>query len=64
MKKFYEVPVGTNFTLQGEDNNVVYQKIKEKRITCCKVDYNAKELASGNTVVFKPMRKVIPQNAD
>lgn len=64
MKKFYEVSVGTTFTLQDDDSNVVYQKIKEKRITCCKVAYNAKNVASGDTVVFKPMRKVIPQNAD
>lgn len=32
IKKFFDIPVGTAFTL----NNVEYIKITEERISCCK----------------------------
>lgn len=60
--KFYEIGVGTDFT--EENSDVVYTKVKEQRISCCKVKVNAVNKDTKEEKVFKPMTTVVPTNAD
>ena len=54
--KFYELPINSKFKVDG--SNKTYQKVKEKRKTCCKVQCNAKEEGQTIEIVFKPMQQV------
>lgn len=54
--KFYEIGVGTNFKIADDPN--VYTKVKEERITCCKVKVNAVQQDNNEEKVFKPMQEV------
>lgn len=54
--KFYEIGVGTDFTV--DDNPTVYTKVKEERISCCKVKVNAIQKDNSENQVFKPMTEV------
>jgi hypothetical protein len=54
--KFYEIGVGTNFSVEGQEHT--FTKVKEERITCCKVKVNALNKETGDEVVFKPMQEV------
>lgn len=60
--KFYEIGVGSDFTVPNK--NTVYTKVKEQRITCCKVKLNAVEKDTQKEIVFKPMQEVEPKNAN
>lgn len=55
--KFYEIPVGTKFTVQ-DHQNTVFSKVKEERISCCKVKVNALNESTQEQIVFKPMQDV------
>ena len=46
IKKFFDIPVGTTFTL----NNVEYVKVTEDRISCCKV-LNAETVTEPKTKI-------------
>lgn len=54
--KFYEIPVDSTFTV--DDSSEQYIKVKEERISCCKVKCNAKKVSDNSEVVFKPMQSV------
>ena len=54
--KFYEVPLDTVFKIPNSEDQ--YQKVKEERISCCKVKRNAKKLDDESDVVFRPMQDV------
>ena len=58
--KFYEVPLNTTFVLSDSDTSEQFVKIKEQRISCCKVKCNAKKVSDDTEVVFKPMQDVEP----
>ena len=51
--KFYEVGVGTDF--QKANDTTIYTKVKEERISCCKVKCNAINKQTNESIVFKPM---------
>lgn len=55
--KFYEVPLHSMFTVPDDENK--YVKIKEERISCCKVKCNAKKVSDETEVVFKPMQDIV-----
>jgi hypothetical protein len=54
--KFYEIPLDVKFRVLA--TNEEYKKIKEERITCCKVKHNAIKLSNNEHVVIKPMEQV------
>lgn len=54
--KFYELPVDSKFTV--DDSTEQYIKVKEERVSCCKVRCNAKKVSDNSEVVFKPMQAV------
>jgi len=54
--KFYELPINSKFKVQG--SNKIYEKVKERRKSCCKVQCNAKEQGQTGEIVFKPMQEV------
>jgi hypothetical protein len=54
--KFYEIGVGTDFNVEGQEKT--FTKVKEERISCCKVKVNALDKDTGDQVVFKPMQEV------
>lgn len=54
--KFYEVGVGTDF--KTPNDNTVYTKVQEERISCCKVKLNAINKTTNESIVFKPMDDV------
>lgn len=60
--KFYEIPVDTEFTIANDEN--VYKKVKEQRISCCKVKVNAINIKSTEAMVFKPMQEVLLTNVE
>lgn len=60
--KFYELPVNSKFTVQG--SNQVYEKVKEVRKSCCKVQCNAKSVGDAKEVVFKPMQNIEEVNKE
>lgn len=53
--KFFELVVGDEFLL----DNVKHVKVKEERISCCKVGCNAKLVGDANSkVVVTPLQDV------
>lgn len=60
--KFYKLSVGTKFTV-AEHPDVVFVKVKEERISCCKVKVNAVNDATKENIVFKPMQDVTVVNS-
>lgn len=53
--KFFELSVGDKFVY----NSVEHIKVKEERISCCKVGCNAKLTSDANSkVVIKPLEEV------
>jgi hypothetical protein len=54
--KFYEIGVGTDFNVEGKDGT--FTKVKEERISCCKIKANALQKDTSDQVVFKPMQEV------
>lgn len=55
MMKFFELAVGEEFLL----NDVKHVKVKEERISCCKVGCNAKVVGDeASKVVVKPLDEV------
>lgn len=60
--KFYEISVDTEFTIANDEN--IYKKVKEQRVSCCKVKVNAINVKSTEDMVFKPMQEVSPTNVE
>jgi hypothetical protein len=60
--KFFELSVGDKFLY----NQVEHVKVKEERVSCCKVGCNAKLTSDPNSkIVIKPLEevtKVTPKN--
>ena len=57
--QFYQLYKGDPFLLNGEK----YEKIPEKRISCCKIEYNALKIDSDKKreyVVINPKQEVTP----
>lgn len=57
--QFYQLAVEDPFLMNGEK----YKKIPEKRISCCKIEYNALKLDSENEreyVTINPKQEVTP----
>jgi hypothetical protein len=54
--KFYEIPLESKFKILS--NNEECKKIKEERISCCKVKHNAIRLSTNENIVVKPMEEV------
>lgn len=54
--RFYEVPLNSVFKITSTQEQ--YKKIKEERITCCKIKHNALKLSSNENVVIRPMEEV------
>ena len=53
--KFFELAVGDKFTLAG----IIYEKVKEERISCCKVGKNAVVYGDDTSkFVVKPLEEV------
>ena len=53
--KFFELAVGDEFVL----NNVKHVKVKEERVSCCKVGCNAKVVGDeASKVVVTPLQDV------
>jgi hypothetical protein len=53
--KFFELKVGDKFVY----NNVEHVKVKEERVSCCKVGCNARLTSDPNPkVVIKPLEEV------
>ena len=53
--KFFELAIGDKFSLNG----MVYEKVKEERISCCKVGRNAVIYGDDTSkVVIKPLEDV------
>lgn len=58
--KFFELAVGDKFL----HNNVEHVKVKEERISCCKVGCNAKLTSDPNSkVVLKPLDEIVKVEA-
>lgn len=54
--KFFELAVGDQFLL----NDVAHVKVKEERVSCCKVGLNAKVVGDETSkVVVTPLQEVI-----
>ena len=59
--KFFELAVGDHFRYNG----VAYVKVKEERISCCKVGKNAVLYGSTNSSeVLKPLEEVEKLNPE
>lgn len=56
--QFSQLVVNNKFSV-GETQ---YQKIPPKRISCCKVEYNAVNLETNKKVVIQPKQEVTPIN--
>jgi len=54
--KFKDLRVTEKFYKQG--SNTEYEKVPERRVSCCKVKCNAKTLHEGKEIVFKPLDEV------
>jgi hypothetical protein len=55
--KFFELAVGDKFLYNG----IIHEKVKEERISCCKVGKNAIVYGdSTSKVVLKPLEDVEP----
>ena len=54
--KFYEVPLESTFRIIA--TNEQCKKIKEERISCCKIKHNATKLNTNENIVIKPMEEV------
>jgi hypothetical protein len=53
--KFFELAVGDKF----KHNGLIYEKVKEERISCCKVGKNAILYGdNASKMVFKPLEDV------
>lgn len=53
--KFFELAVGDLFKYNG----IIHQKVKEERVSCCKVGKNAVVYGSDSTsVVVKPLEEI------
>jgi hypothetical protein len=53
--KFFELKISDIFEFDGNK----YMKVKEEKLTCCKVKLNAKKLTNGiGDVVVKPLQDV------
>lgn len=54
--KFFELKIGDQFKV-GDDS---YVKVKEEKLTCCKVKLNAKKVGSPEEdIVIKPLQDVV-----
>ena len=56
--RFYEIPLDVKFRLVSDAKKEELKKVKEERISCCKVKHNAVKIASNEYVVIKPMEEV------
>lgn len=53
--KFFELAIGDLF----KHNGIIHQKVKEERVSCCKVGKNAVVYGADSTgVVIKPLEEV------
>jgi hypothetical protein len=53
--KFFELAVGDKFTFNG----IIHEKVKEERVSCCKVGRNAVIYGNDSSkVVIKPLEDV------
>lgn len=58
--KFFELKISDIFEFDGN----TYMKVKEEKLTCCKVKLNAKKLTNGiGDVVVKPLQDVTKTEA-
>ena len=54
--KFFELAIGDRFTIDEDE----YVKVKEEKLTCCKIKLNAKKMTNGvHDVVIKPLQDVV-----
>lgn len=54
--KFKDLKIDDVFVKSGDSKQ--YVKVKEQRITCCKVKLNCKTVEGNSTAVFKPLDEV------
>lgn len=54
--QFKDLGINDQFTKQGSP--VVYTKVPEQKVSCCKVSCNAKDLRTNTNVVFRPLDEV------
>jgi len=56
--KFFELKVGDKFNLNNDEQ--LYVKVKEEKLTCCKIKLNAKKVGSPNEdIIIKPLQDVV-----
>lgn len=57
IKKFMDLTTGTKFT-RPEDNQIIYVKIDEERISCCKVLNAVNASNSNEKIQILPLTEV------
>ena len=55
--KFFELAIGDEFTIEGQK----HIKVKEEKLTCCKIKLNAKKITEGGEedAIVKPLQEVV-----
>lgn len=59
--KFHELSVGEKFKFNENE----FTKIKEERVSCCKIKWNCENSSTGEKIVLKPLdevEKVVVEN--
>lgn len=56
--KFKDLKINDIFIKPGE-LNTRYIKVKEERVSCCKIKLNAKTKDGKTTAVFRPLQEVV-----
>lgn len=56
--KFKDLKINDIFIKPGE-LNTRYIKVKEERVSCCKIKLNAKTQDGKTTAVFRPLQEVV-----